>query len=247
MTFTTKLEKLTADRDKRQTSVAAGLPATAISNAIAKGHTPRSDTALRLARAMDVPVEWLIDDEQDWPPPKQQSIASLSTEELTHELGRRMQSVGIEMLILIHRAWQVDWVSLAKVLLAADVNAPLPAKVQKLIEIPGQLNSLERHFRHYDPEFTVGDDAPAELLKEVKSPAEFGMIELMIWHRNFDDTRGYRQAASLAGLFLAPPEYRPPWFAENVAHTKAEAAAALAALPPEKPSPFAPRRKPPRK
>jgi transcriptional regulator with XRE-family HTH domain len=68
MTFTEKLARLTEDRCKTRVSVRAGLPSTAISNYITKRSTPGADVALRLSRALNVSVEWLIDDAQDWPP-----------------------------------------------------------------------------------------------------------------------------------------------------------------------------------
>lgn len=68
MTFSEKLKRLTEDRRCTVLSRRAGLPPTALSDYIAKGHTPRADTALRIARVLGVSVEWLIDDAQEWPP-----------------------------------------------------------------------------------------------------------------------------------------------------------------------------------
>jgi plasmid maintenance system antidote protein VapI len=68
MTFAEKLARLTEDRLKTRVSRKAGLPPAAISDYIAKGNTPGADTALRLARVLGVSVEWLIDNDQEWPP-----------------------------------------------------------------------------------------------------------------------------------------------------------------------------------
>lgn len=70
MTFTEKLARLTEAYHKNRLSRRCGLPSTAITDYINKGTTPRSDNALKIARALGVSVEWLIDDEQEWPPVK---------------------------------------------------------------------------------------------------------------------------------------------------------------------------------
>ena len=49
--------------------MSVGLAPTAISNYIASGSIPRADIALKIARAVGVPLDWLIDDSQDFPPP----------------------------------------------------------------------------------------------------------------------------------------------------------------------------------
>ena len=237
VTITEKLTRLTKGKNKAELARRAGLKPTTISDYIAKEYAPRSDIALKMARALEVPVDWLIDDAQDWPPPPQQSVSALSTEDLAHELGRRMRPVGTEMFIGINRAQRADWVATAKLLLSTEIDAPLPSKVRRLIELPGELGTLRRHLRHYDPRFVVGEDTPPELAKDVQRTFETGIMDLLIWHRNLDDyQRGYRQAAALAGLFLEPTEYRPEWFAEIFAQTKAKIAAELAALPSEKPA-----------
>jgi len=68
MTFHEKLAKLTEDRKKTVISRRAGLPPTAINNYISKQQTPSCVVALRIARALHVSVDWLIDDSQTWPP-----------------------------------------------------------------------------------------------------------------------------------------------------------------------------------
>lgn len=68
MTFTEKLRRLCSDRNKAAVSRNAELPTNAVSNYITKGQCPMAPIALRLARALGVSVEWLIDDAKDWPP-----------------------------------------------------------------------------------------------------------------------------------------------------------------------------------
>jgi transcriptional regulator with XRE-family HTH domain len=68
MTFTEKLSRLVADRNRAAVARNAGLPPNAVSDYVNKGYTPRADTAFRLARALNVSVDWLLDDQQGWPP-----------------------------------------------------------------------------------------------------------------------------------------------------------------------------------
>lgn len=69
MTINEKLLRLGKKFNKSEISRQAGLSPTAYCNYVhSRGTIPRADIALRLARAMGVSVEWLIDDNQDWPP-----------------------------------------------------------------------------------------------------------------------------------------------------------------------------------
>lgn len=68
MTFADKLQKLLEDRSKPKVARRAGISPTAVYEYISKRYIPRAPVALNLARALNVSVEWLIDDEQGWPP-----------------------------------------------------------------------------------------------------------------------------------------------------------------------------------
>jgi transcriptional regulator with XRE-family HTH domain len=68
MTFHEKLERLTEDRKKTVVSRRAGLPDSAVSNYITKLQEPPITIAVRLARVLQVELEWLVDDEREWPP-----------------------------------------------------------------------------------------------------------------------------------------------------------------------------------
>lgn len=75
MKFSEKLAKLTASANKAQLSRAAGLRDTAINEMITKGANPRSDTALSLARVLEVPLDWLVDPDQSWEARDRQTAA----------------------------------------------------------------------------------------------------------------------------------------------------------------------------
>lgn len=77
MTFAEKLKRLTEDRIKSVICRRAGLPPTAINDYISKSSTkPSAIYAMRLARALDVDLEWLIDDAQEWPPVRRKDVVA---------------------------------------------------------------------------------------------------------------------------------------------------------------------------
>ncbi|HEX4055989.1 MAG TPA: helix-turn-helix transcriptional regulator [Tepidisphaeraceae bacterium] len=76
MTFQEKLKRLTEDYHRSRLSLRAGLPPNAISDYVNKGHLPSASIALRIAKVLNVSVEWLIDDTRDWPPLRTDSPGS---------------------------------------------------------------------------------------------------------------------------------------------------------------------------
>jgi hypothetical protein len=113
MRFREKLHRLVSGRNKAELSRAAKLPETAISGYLAKGSIPRADIAVRLARdALDVPVEWLVDDEQNWPPPdmaEERPLTDVPLSELMMEVVRRYRLEAAELKRAIQEAERVDW------------------------------------------------------------------------------------------------------------------------------------------
>ena len=89
MTFTEKLKRLAAEINQSKAAKSVGLAPSTIGAYIAKGSIPRGDIAVKLARALNGPVDWLCDDARDWPPPTTMA-APLSNEELLVELARRL-------------------------------------------------------------------------------------------------------------------------------------------------------------
>lgn len=136
MTFTEKLTRLTAEQSKKRIAKAAGLPNAAISNYISKKQMPRGDKALALARALEVPVEWLLDDEQDeWPAPKiaKPSIAAFSDDELMMELARRYRHAIVEFLDAARIAEKIDWPDATRAAKAAVPTGPFPPIVKRAV------------------------------------------------------------------------------------------------------------------
>lgn len=111
MNFKQKILKLTEGRRKSDVARAAGLQATQLNDYTAKGSLPRYDIAVRIARALSVDVEWLLDDSKDWPPPpsKGLSLQNVPDRELALEVARRHRLVLLNLLEAIDAAKKTDW------------------------------------------------------------------------------------------------------------------------------------------
>ena len=129
MRFAEKLAKLTENGGKAKLSQKAGLPSTAISDYISKGNVlPRVDKALSLARALAVPLEWLADDAQGWPPPEPTSPPSasdLSDRKLMGEVVRRRRLVRMNALESLEIAEGTDWASVRRAIPSVPKGGPL--------------------------------------------------------------------------------------------------------------------------
>jgi transcriptional regulator with XRE-family HTH domain len=150
MTFGEKLARLTTERriPKSHASTAAKLPANAISDYISKGYVPRADTALRIAHALGVTLDWLADDTQEWPPPDgktrgELTITTATDDELRIELAQRYRRLAASLYDNLNRAEKVDWARAA-----AEVEK-LPAKD----ELPKHIQELERLARSIEQAF----------------------------------------------------------------------------------------------
>lgn len=175
---------MTAEKNKTLVAKAAGLPATAISNYINRGYLPGADIALKIARALSVPLDWLVDDSQDWPPPPASVPASLTAEQLASELGRRLHGIGIALLAKLAKAQRTQWEWVAAELLKCDADAELPKELADIMTLPGQITYLMGELQNFDPHCPVGADAPREILKDVRPDYEVTLLELQ---RMFSD------------------------------------------------------------
>lgn len=71
MRFDRKLRHLMVERDIGQEALAkaAGVSQSSISRWLSGSHLPQIDAASRIAREMGVSLDWLADDDAEWPPP----------------------------------------------------------------------------------------------------------------------------------------------------------------------------------
>jgi transcriptional regulator with XRE-family HTH domain len=83
MTFAEKLRAVSEGVNKARAGKAAGMRSTTISNYIATRSIPRADIALKLARALGVSLEWLVDDAQGMPPVRDDTETPLARTVLT--------------------------------------------------------------------------------------------------------------------------------------------------------------------
>lgn len=74
MTVAEKVEKALAARQWSQSKLAraAGTTPPSISR-IVNGAEPAAGLAFRIAKALEIPIAWLLDDARDWPPPSDAS------------------------------------------------------------------------------------------------------------------------------------------------------------------------------
>lgn len=198
MTFQDKLKRCAADVNKSQAGRAAGLQPTTISNYMAKGSIPRADIALKIARALDVPLDWLVDDSQGWPPPPSAPIAAISTEQLVSELGHRLSGVGALLRAKVLTAQMVDWYRVAMELMRTKPDAPLEERTAAAIQLPGQIQMLLSELKQFDPHATIGDALPTEI----------SLMGLCMQCEALDSLPGFQQVLQLAQLRAVPKELR---------------------------------------
>jgi len=153
--ITEKLRRLTEDKNKAEVARKAGLKATMISDYISKEYVPRADIALKMARALQVPLEWLVDDAQDWPPPKpkeQPSVRDIADSELLREVATRERHAILEFYEAAEGAESIDWKRATEELESLQAADPLPDRVQQAIMA---LLSVQAKFSRVTMDFSV--------------------------------------------------------------------------------------------
>lgn len=69
MNWMDKVRRLQAGRTLSAIEEAAGWSRNQLAAALSRGSIPGADIAIRLARTLEVPTDWLFDDKLGWPPP----------------------------------------------------------------------------------------------------------------------------------------------------------------------------------
>lgn len=154
MTFREKLQELARGRNRSQLARDAGLPPTVLSNYINRGSVPRADIALAIAKALGVPLEWLVDDTQDLPAPtpEKASPGKLSDEELMDEVAKRYRHQVLRFRSRAAALEKVDWKRFSAVLLDVPPIEPLPQQLQAVHDLMW-LETTTMYFAEgvYDP------------------------------------------------------------------------------------------------
>jgi len=135
MKFAEKLARLCDGLNKAKVSRDAGLPPNAVSDYINKGYLPRVDTALSLARVLNVSLDWLADDIQTWPQPSDSAAnpALISDTELMLEVARRMRRKQIDLLEQIEAIEAIDWKDAARTGEKLKDDEPIPPDLLRLL------------------------------------------------------------------------------------------------------------------
>jgi transcriptional regulator with XRE-family HTH domain len=125
---------LIGDQSRAAVARNAAVPATVITTYINRGSEPSARNALHLARALNVPTDWLIDDERGWPPPSPNAAhdaTDLTDHDLLHELAKRYRRASMEFQDAARRAKTIDWAKVADQAEATPADKPLPGKARR--------------------------------------------------------------------------------------------------------------------
>lgn len=193
MLFAEKLDKLGKEVNKSRVSRAAGLKANTLSTYIATRSIPRADIALKLARALGVPLEWLVDDTQDWPPPSKSdasgeatSSLQLTDNELMIEVCRRFRLVAVPFRERLAKAMGIDWNSITSKMLELPIESDLPPEAADATSLAVSLaNSVEQLFQ-FDPD-TVVYNYHGALPGKALDPGELTLAALLYRWRALRD------------------------------------------------------------
>ncbi len=167
-----KLHIQAMELNKAKAARSVGLPANTISSYLAKPKSiPRADIALKIARAIRVPVEWLLDDDQDWPPPslmpRRDVLGVISDKELMNEVCRRYWLYLKDFEDAVSDAEKVDWERARDMAIHSSIAAELDSEVQRLNVI---LQSLSHFMLVSKLKYHVDELLPIYLLNHVDDP-----------------------------------------------------------------------------
>jgi transcriptional regulator with XRE-family HTH domain len=168
MDFWEKLSKRAEGVNKARVSRAVGLPPNAISSYLAKRSVPRADIALKIARALGVPLDWLLDDSKDWPPPDRDeelvSAAKLLTDsQLMRELVDRRRLARANLADLLTQAKEIDWAAVHRQLADSPREPGLPRNLSTPAMMPILVHGALVRMLHFNPEkWENPNDEPAE-------------------------------------------------------------------------------------
>ena len=112
MDITQKLRRLSEGQNKSAIGSKVGLKPTQMNDYTNKGFKPRYDIAFKLAKALDVSIEWLLDDEADWPPQtanKKALVCQLTDQELQAEVAKRQRDTTTRLLDALDQAEKINW------------------------------------------------------------------------------------------------------------------------------------------
>ena len=228
MNFWEKLDRLTAEIGKAKASELAGLPSTAISNYISKHQHPRIDAAFKLAKALGVSLDWLLNDEADFPAERspKPSLRQAEPDDLVFEVAYRQRQHLARILQALEVAKKTDWRQVRDAMLNWKQGNSIPPQASSLSNTVAILTWEPRWIDVYDPRKAatlhhaqlIGSNrqasefafpAPEERLEELNKNADYvasaGMILSAVTGHNL--TSGLQWMKEL--LKSPPPSTSP--------------------------------------
>jgi transcriptional regulator with XRE-family HTH domain len=210
VTFAQKIERWTAENQRSRAQLAgnAGLDPSVLHNYVKRDSAPMAETALRVARAMKVPIDWLIDDaREEWPPPDVTKISpsAFSDQELMRELAIRWRNALLDLLTAMDTFEDFDWASAIQQAQRTPLDKPLPDDVRRAIALLLEVHSRFMRWRNeFDLEtfcITHHDSLPGASL-----PAgQLDDTEIGFRFKRADDLP---EARKLMEIVRDRPEYR---------------------------------------
>ena len=156
MDFTSKLRLVSAKINKAQAAISVGLAPTTISNYLATGSIPRADIALKIAQALGVPLDWLVDPSRDYPAPEVKEsgsfLSDLPDSALMLEVARRYRMAILDFLDEVKRAAVIDWSKAAAEVESLKSTDKLPEYASRAMH---GLGSVQAKFSRVRQDFYV--------------------------------------------------------------------------------------------
>lgn len=120
--FSEKLDRLIGERSIAEVARASDVPWNTVSDALKKGQIPRAPTLLKIARALDTPIEYLVDDDApvDHPPTKVELVERLGDEHVMAYVADRYQREADRLDGFLKRVEKIDWPAVAERLEAGE-------------------------------------------------------------------------------------------------------------------------------
>ncbi len=156
MTFEEKLKEWLKGRSRAGLARLANLRPTVINNYLTgeRRSAPMAQTALKLARAMSVPLEWLVDDKQGWPPPdsireREEAATKLPDQQIIREFLRRRLLAQMDLADKLDAAEQQDWRAVREKLSTIPPGERIPSDLFRATLLPLAVNAAVTRLFHF--------------------------------------------------------------------------------------------------
>ncbi|MEM9414982.1 MAG: helix-turn-helix transcriptional regulator [Planctomycetota bacterium] len=161
MDMSEKLKRIIGDRSANAFARSIGIGSATISRYLSGDATPTLKIALKIARSENVPLEWLADDEQDWPAPEGggRQLKDYEDRDLMREIATRYRRAAVELRDKIrsvdpriHKDTKARWAELLRRALDTPVDKPLDEELSKALDVAGPLSRAIFHINAFMPD-----------------------------------------------------------------------------------------------